>query len=581
MRSRACLAFVAFSLLGSACAKSHTVAWSIGYPGGSPPANAYLVHSEVKTACGAAGAFLAFDDSYDGMVRHGGEATVLATGSYGLYVEVRDRMCNILASGCVPFSIPASSPILVTLATTSGPACDTSMCMNGYCGPTMLTDLGMDAGPPPTDMPTDAPIVDMVVPPVDMPGTCTGCMMGASCVTGAAQHACGMGGGMCSDCGDLTMECVGGACVHRPDHLALSPLTSFLISSGSVYSAGDDAHMQRGTRMAVSPAGSFERMTPAPSGSAAAIGATQFATCAVDSATGTLSCWGSNASGLLGRSSGDGTLVDAVPRPVTGTGHWSSVSGGNQHFCGIQTDGSLWCWGDGTSGKLGNGALAAVNAPAHIGTATWLVVSAGYSHTCAVKSDHTLWCWGSNDKGQLGNGTTADAMVPSQVGTSADWSTVAASNGGSHSCGIRAPGNLFCWGDTTSGKLGLGDPAALGATVTSPMQVGSDSTWTRISAGQFHTCGVNSLGQGLCWGFGGFGELGTGTTSQQNMPTLVVGSWADVAASWHWSCGVQTSGGPQCWGDNRKGQLGIGDTGDPDGGVQFLSSPTSIMPGGL
>jgi alpha-tubulin suppressor-like RCC1 family protein len=49
----------------------------------------------------------------------------------------------------------------------------------------------------------------------------------------------------------------------------------------------------------------------------------------------------------------------------------------------------------------------------------------GYT-TCGVQTKGTLWCWGDNQYGQLGQGTT-DASThssPVQVGSATNWTSV-------------------------------------------------------------------------------------------------------------------------------------------------------------
>ena len=70
--------------------------------------------------------------------------------------------------------------------------------------------------------------------------------------------------------------------------------------------------------------------------------------------------------------------------------------------------------------------------------------------------DHSLWCWGMGNVGQLGNGAMESEPVrmPTQVGSSDRWVRVVA--GHLFTCGLTETGRLRCWGYNNRGQLGLG-----------------------------------------------------------------------------------------------------------------------------
>ena len=82
-----------------------------------------------------------------------------------------------------------------------------------------------------------------------------------------------------------------------------------------------------------------------------AIAAAAVATCG-HTPTNSVHCWGSDYFGGLG----DGREVNGgVGHPVLAAGGpYKSVSPGGSHSCGLALDGTLWCWGDGLFGQLGN-----------------------------------------------------------------------------------------------------------------------------------------------------------------------------------------------------------------------------------
>jgi len=126
-------------------------------------------------------------------------------------------------------------------------------------------------------------------------------------------------------------------------------------------------------------------------------------------------CWGYNASGALG----DGTTTNS-PKPVAVTGFGSKakvVKAGMANTCAIKTSGRLSCWGDNSSGQVGDNTTVNRLTPVPVyGLGTTTKVSVGYVHACAVSSSKAVRCWGDNAVGQLGDGAApTDSTRPVKV----------------------------------------------------------------------------------------------------------------------------------------------------------------------
>ena len=123
----------------------------------------------------------------------------------------------------------------------------------------------------------------------------------------------------------------------------------------------------------------------------------------------------------------------------------------------LKADGTLWAWGYGTNGQLGDGTTAVRTTPIQEATGAndWVAVDAGKYHTVALKADGTLWAWGSNNYGELGDGTTTNSSTPVQEATQAsDW--VAVDVGDWHTVALKADGTLWAWENIPQATLGCG-----------------------------------------------------------------------------------------------------------------------------
>lgn len=290
------------------------------------------------------------------------------------------------------------------------------------------------------------------------------------------------------------------------------------------------------------------------------IGSGQSHTCALKT-DGTAWCWGSDAQGQLGN--GDGLTADqTTPSPVSivGTGKWSQISVGRQGSCGIQNDGTAWCWGEDTNGQLGNGASGSQSSPQQISDpGPWVQITAGYLSTCGIKTDGSLWCWGDGQYGKLGNGTTITMQDPTPVAEPGPWVYVGRQS--STTCGIKLDGTAWCWGQLN--RAGMGYTAVVESYV--PKMMPDKGPWLEINLSVTNNgtaCGVKVDGSGWCWGFESEGRLGNGGSLNEThyFPERVAdpGPWASIILGGTVTCGIKIDGSAWCWGDDSNGRLGNG-----------------------
>jgi uncharacterized protein YjdB len=167
---------------------------------------------------------------------------------------------------------------------------------------------------------------------------------------------------------------------------------------------------------------------------------------------------------------------------------------------------------------------ASTSATLTVEATTFTSLSGGANHTCVRTSEGAAQCFGYNNYGQLGDGTTTTRSTPVAV-TGLSSGVVSVSSGAWHSCALMTNGSVKCWGRGDWGNLGQGSTASS----YTPVDVaGLNATATKVVTTQYSTCVLTSVGGVKCWGYGTWGLLGNGASSNSNVPVNVSGMSSGV-----------------------------------------------------
>lgn len=301
-----------------------------------------------------------------------------------------------------------------------------------------------------------------------------------------------------------------------------------------------------------------DRATPAPVAHAALAGLdwTEVAVgedhaCAI-SGTEQLWCWGRSQEKQLG----NGTIGPGND-PVLSLGAWTDVAVGSLYTCGI-TGGALWCWGYNEDGRTGELATAGTSVDGFMVGSGFDDVSTGDRHACGARSDGVGVCWGLNRCNTVASpgGEVATLPTTQQDG---GWETIEAAwvDDAAFNIGINTTGNARAWGCAESGRLGNGN-ATTDQASPDTLALGN---WTAVSVGGPLGCGIRAAGELYCWGDGSFGARGDGSDADTADPSRIMAAttgWQHVSVGQKHMCAIDADSSLWCWGDDTALQLGAG-----------------------
>jgi alpha-tubulin suppressor-like RCC1 family protein len=291
--------------------------------------------------------------------------------------------------------------------------------------------------------------------------------------------------------------------------------------------------------------------------------------------TGKLACWGTNAAGSLGNG-GDETDSN-VPVSVAHLANVKSAfmlaNGGSN--CAIVSTGRIYCWGYNANGQLGDGTNKSSSVPVAVsGITDATSLSGGLYSTCALLATGRVDCWGANDYGsltggELGNGgDEANSYVPVKV--SGIGNATGIFGGGTPYCAVLTTGGVDCWG---SEIYEASDGAYVGSDVPVPIKGVTDAKSVIMSGGE---CALLTTGGVDCWGYWGGADLGNGDEPVSPFTAVAVKGLDNaigLAPGNGPVCALRATGHVSCWGDGGDGELGNGTT----NGSASVPVPVSVI----
>jgi alpha-tubulin suppressor-like RCC1 family protein len=299
---------------------------------------------------------------------------------------------------------------------------------------------------------------------------------------------------------------------------------------------------------------------------------------------GTVYAWGVGTNGQLGNGSTANSLDVPVqvrfPAGVKIASIPADVMPYNSAFA-VDTSGHVWAWGANFSGEFCVGNTNEYNTPVRLPFADVSTLAGAGGHA-TYDADGTLYSCGTNQFGDLGDGGTDPSVTPVKVsglGGQLVTSLVASwCNGGA----VLSDGEYYDWGFDGGGQLGDG---TIGKTSDVPVRVVLPDPVTQVALGgsvasNGQTLALLSDGSLYAWGSDARYQLGDGKTASEDRPERIhppAGvTYRTLATSGNTSYAISTAGNVYAWGNNLNGQIGDGSTTTAKRPVEVVSGARTI-----
>jgi alpha-tubulin suppressor-like RCC1 family protein len=195
---------------------------------------------------------------------------------------------------------------------------------------------------------------------------------------------------------------------------------------------------------------------------------------------GTLWAWGQDIYGQLGNgASGKRARQQSTPVPSVPGNDWKQAAVGGSHSVALKTGGTLWAWGNNWAGQLGVGKTNREFPYAvQVGSGSnWVKVWAGILETVAIQTDGSLWYWGDNPDPAIPQTGTSASNILSPTLVSAETNWVDVGFGPWTVLATKSDGTLWAWGRQAHVFTG----AQTQTRNATPTRVGTNSDWRTLS----------------------------------------------------------------------------------------------------
>uniref|UniRef100_A0A671SK67 HECT and RLD domain containing E3 ubiquitin protein ligase 3 n=1 Tax=Sinocyclocheilus anshuiensis TaxID=1608454 RepID=A0A671SK67_9TELE len=272
-------------------------------------------------------------------------------------------------------------------------------------------------------------------------------------------------------------------------------------------------------------------------------------------------CWGSSASGQLGIGASEASVFEPRSCCMFDGRGLKEVACGSHHSLFLLHDGSVYASGSNSCGQLGHDKggwrpelVGALDAQKIAG------VSCGQAHSLVVNEQGQVFAWGAGEGGQLGLGAAEEAVrVPRLIKKLCEHRISQVMCGKQHCIALSKDGQLFVWGENSSGQLGLGkgEPSTLSP---QPLRSLCGIPLAQISAGGDHSFALSLSGAVFGWGKNSAGQLGLNDEQDRAVPCHIKFLRSQKVV--YISCGEEHTaaltkeGGLFTFGNGSRGQLG-------------------------